>query len=539
MLSGRYPSDEFAELRPRIVWDRIGGKVRGREGSRRVAVVNAGTIPDRGLYGVFMYGGGPSGPPDPRAKGDAGGKSRRVGELDEEMVFESRPGEVFLLGASSWRIEEITHDRVLVTPAPGEPGKMPFWHGDRPGRPPEFGRAIGELARTLATAPKREAIERLAKDHGLDRRAAANLRAYLDEQSEATGEVPSDRTIVVERYLDEVGDWRVCILSPFGARVHAPWATAVLAKLSDGARASDAEMLWSDDGIVFRLPESEEPPDVSVFLPAPDEVEDLVARNLGQTSLFAARFRENAARALLLPRRHPGRRSPLWAQRKRAADLLAVASRYGSFPILLETCRECLRDVFDLPGLVEILRRVASRRIRIVTVDSRDPSPFAASLLFSYVSNFIYDVDDPLGNLVSRWARTHGPFRAEDAAARCSLPIAPVRLALERLAEEERVVEGEFLPGGRSREWCDAGVLKALKRRSLAKLRKEVEPVEAPAFARFLAEWQGVTRPRTGLDALLSSIEQLQAAPVPASVLETEILAARNAAYKPADLDLL
>jgi ATP-dependent helicase Lhr and Lhr-like helicase len=676
MLSGRYPSDEFAELRPRIVWDRIGGKVRGREGSRRVAVVNAGTIPDRGLYGVFLAG-------------DEGGKSRRVGELDEEMVFESRPGEVFILGASSWRIEEITHDRVLVTPAPGEPGKMPFWHGDRPGRPPEFGRAIGELARTLATAPKREAIRRLAQDHGLDPRAAANLRAYLDEQSEATGEVPSDRTIVVERYLDEVGDWRVCILSPFGARVHAPWATAVLAKLSDGAgtgpaglhppqsksRACDAEMLWSDDGIVFRLPESEEPPDVSDFLPAPDEVEDLVAGNLGQTSLFAARFRENAARALLLPRRHPGRRSPLWAQRKRAADLLAVASRYGSFPILLETYRECLRDVFDLPGLIEILRSVASRRIRIVTVDSRAPSPFAASLLFSYVSNFIYDgdaplaerraqalsvdqaqlkellgeaelrelldaraideverslqrlegrpvgnpdalhdlllslgdlteeeiqmrasppdaverwlsrlvaerrviavaisgerrfaaaedaarlrdalgvppppglpdafledVDDPLGDLVSRWARTHGPFRAEDAAARFGLPIASVRLALERLAEEERVVEGEFLPGGRSREWCDAGVLKALKRRSLAKLRKEVEPVEVPAFSRFLAEWQGVTRPRTGLDALLSSIEQLQGAPVPASVLETEVLLARNAAYKPADLDLL
>ncbi|PYQ35076.1 MAG: DEAD/DEAH box helicase, partial [Acidobacteria bacterium] len=569
MLSGRYPSDEFAELRSRIVWDRIGGTVRGREGSRRVAVVNAGTIPDRGLYGVFLAG-------------DDGAKSRRVGELDEEMVFESRPGEVFLLGASSWRIEEITHDRVLVTPAPGEPGKMPFWHGDRPGRPPEFGRAIGELARTLATAPKREAIRRLAEDHGLDRRAAANLRAYLDEQSEATGEVPSDRTIVVERYLDEVGDWRVCILSPFGARVHAPWATAVLAKLGE-SRASDAEMLWSDDGIVFRLPESEEPPEVSDFLPSPDEVEDLVARSLGQTSLFAARFRENAARALLLPRRHPGRRSPLWAQRKRAADLLAVASRYGSFPILLETYRECLRDVFDLPGLVEILRRVASRRIRIVTVDSRAPSPFAASLLFSYVSNFIYDgdsplaerraqalsvdqaqlkellgeaelrelldaraieelerslqrlegrpvgnpdalhdlllslgdlteeeirmraappdavdrwlsrlvaerrvvgvtiggerrfaaaedaarlrdalgvppppglpdafledVEDPLGDLVSRWARTHGPFRAEDVAARFGLPIAPVRAVLERLAEKERVVEGEFLPG--------------------------------------------------------------------------------------------
>jgi ATP-dependent Lhr-like helicase len=659
MLSGRYPSDEFAELKPRIVWDRVGGRVRAREGARRVAVVNAGTIPDRGLFGVFLAG-------------ENGGKSRRVGELDEEMVFESRVGEVFLLGASSWRIEEITHDRVLVTPAPGEPGRMPFWHGDRPGRPPEFGRAIGELTRTLAEMPKREALQRLTSEHGLDRRAAANLRAYLEEQAAATGEVPSDRTIVVERYLDEVGDWRVCILSPFGARVHAPWATAVLERLKQSA---DAEMLWSDDGIVFRLPESEEPPDVREFFPAPDEVEESVARNLGETSLFAARFRENAARALLLPRRHPGRRSPLWAQRRRAADLLAVASRYGSFPILLETYRECLRDVFDLPGLTEILRRVATRRLRVVTVDSRKPSPFAASLLFSYVANFIYDGDaplaerraqalsvdqaqlrellgeaelrelldtraieelerslqrlerrpvgnadalhdlllaigdlseeeirlrasppdavdrwihrlvgerrvipvtiagkerfaaaedaarlrdalgvppppglpdaflediaDPLGDLVSRFARTHGPFRAEDLAARFGLPIAPVRTALTRLAEEDRVIEGEFLPGGRTREWCDVEVLKALKRRSLAKLRKEVEPVEPAAFARFLLEWQNVTRPRAGLDALLSVVEQLQGSAVHASVLETEVLPARVSAYKPADLDVL
>ena len=662
MLSGRYPSDEFAELRPRIVWDRIGGKVRGREGARRVAVVNAGTIPDRGLYGVFLAGA------------DEGGKSRRVGELDEEMVFESRTGEVFLLGASSWRIEEITHDRVIVTPAPGEPGKMPFWHGDRPGRPPEFGKAIGELTRTLAAESRRDAVKRLTVDHGLDPRAATNLRAYVEEQSEATGEVPSDRTIVVERYLDDMGDWRVCILSPFGARVHAPWATAVLAKLGH-ERASDAEMLWSDDGIVFRLPESDEPPAVADFFPAPDEVEELVTRSLGGTSLFAARFRENAARALLLPRRHPGRRSPLWAQRKRAANLLAVASRYGSFPILLETYRECLRDVFDLPGLVDILRRVSNRRLRVVTVDSRTPSPFAASLLFSYVANFIYDgdaplaerraqalsvdqaqlrellgeaelrelldasaidelertlqrldvrpvsnpdglhdlllslgdlteeeirlrvsppeaaahwlrrlvaerrvvavaiagearfaaaedaarlrdalgvppppglpeaflepVSDPLGDIVSRWARTHGPFRSEDLAARLGLPVAPIRTALERLAEAERVVEGEFLPGGRTREWCDAEVLKSLKRRSLAKLRREVEPVEPPAFARFLLEWQNVTRPRAGLDALLSVVEQLQGAAIPASVLETEVLPARLTGYKPADLDLL
>ena len=662
MLSGRYPSDEFAELRARVTWDRVRGSLRAREGAGRVAIVNAGTIPDRGLYGVFLAGD------DPR-------KSRRVGELDEEMVFESRPGEVFLLGASSWRIEEITHDRVLVTPAPGQPGKMPFWHGDRPGRPPEFGRAIGQLARELAAVPREKAIERLTRAHSLDALAAANLVAYLAEQSAATGEVPSDRAIVVERYLDEIGDWRVCVLSPFGARVHAPWAMAVVARLRE-ERASEVEMMWSDDGMVFRLPESDEPPDVSLFLPPADEVEDVLVRALGQTSLFAARFRENAARALLLPRRYPGRRSPLWAQRKRAADLLAVASRYGSFPMILETYRECLRDVFDLPGLLEILRRIASRRIRVVAAVSRAPSPFAASILFSYVANFVYDGDaplaerrahalsvdpaqlrellgevelrelldpdeiealeislqrldgkrpvrhpdgvhdlllrlgdlteeeirvrsesggaasewletlaqdrrvfpfslggelrwaaaedagrlrdalgivvpaglpdaflesprDPLGDLVSRYARTHAPFLAEAAAARFDLPIAPVRAALERLASAGRVVEGDFLPGGRFREWCDSEVLRSLKRRSLARLRREVEPVLAPAFGRFLADWQSVLSPRRGLDGLLSAVEQLQGCPIPASVLESEVLPARVSGYKPADLDLL
>jgi ATP-dependent Lhr-like helicase len=662
MLSGRYPSDEFAELRPRVSWDRVRGIVRSREGARRIAIVNAGTIPDRGLYGVFLAGGDPK-------------KSRRVGELDEEMVFESRPGEVFLLGASSWRIEEITHDRVLVTPAPGEPGKMPFWHGDRPGRPPEFGQAIGRLARELSSAPRKEALDRLEKQHGLEERAAINLLAYLAEQKAATGEVPSDRTVVVERYLDEIGDWRVCIQTPFGARVHAPWATAVLAGLKESGRP-DVEMLWSDDGIVFRLPESDAAPDVDLFLPGPDEVEDLVVGSLGETCLFAARFRENAARALLLPRRHPGHRSPLWHQRKRSADLLKVAARYGSFPILLETYRECLRDVFDLPATVEILRRIATRRLRVVTVDSRSPSPFAASLLFSYVANFIYDGDAPLAerraqalsvdpaqlkellgeaelrelldldaieslerslqhldgqrparhadglhdmllsigdltaeeirrrsdpaadaeawlaelvsarrvilisiagerryvaaedaarlrdalgvvlapglpqallappadalqDLVSRYARTHGPFLAERASARWNLSIAPVRAALERLADAGRVVEGEFLPGGRAREWCDAEVLRALKRRSLARLRREVEPVDPAALARFLTEWQGIARPRPGLDALLSAIDQLAGCPLPASVLESEILPARVEGYRPADLDLL
>jgi len=673
MLSGRYPSDEFAELKARLSWDRVAGTVRAREGAARVAVVNGGTIPDRGLYGVFQ-------------RGQSEGKtSRRVGELDEEMVFETRTGEVFVLGASSWRVEEVTHDKVLVSPAPGEPGKMPFWHGDRPGRPLEFGRVVGKLARELAAAKPGEAEERLRGKHGLDERAARNLLQYLREQVEATGEVPSDRTVVVERYVDEVGDWRVCVLTPFGARVHAPWSTAVVARLN-ADRETEIESMYSDDGMVFRLPESDEPPDPALFFPAPDEVEDVVTRSLGGTSLFAARFRENAARALLLPRRHPGRRSPLWAQRKRAADLLAVAQRYGSFPILLETYRECLRDVFDLPGLTDLLRRVQDRRVQVVTADTRTPSPFASSLLFAYVANFIYDGDAPqaerraqalsvdqaqlrellgeaelrelldagaveqleralqrldarypakhadaahdlllglgdltagelaarsvpeapvrawldalrrerrafpvtiageerwaaaedaarlrdalgippppdmprellepvrdaLGDLVSRYARTHGPFRPEDAARRLGLGAAPVVLALERLEAQDRVLQGEFLPaalaaarypdGVRGREWCDAEVLRGLRRRSLAKLRKQVEPVEQAALSRLQLDWQGVAHPRRGVDALLGAVEQIQGAPVPASALETEVLPARIEPFKYADLDLL
>jgi len=673
MLSGRYPSDEFAELKARLSWDRVAGTVRAREGSARVAVVNGGTIPDRGLYGVFLLG-------------QSDGKtSRRVGELDEEMVFETQVGEVFVLGASSWRVEEITHDKVLVSPAPGEPGKMPFWHGDRPGRPLEFGQMVGKLARELSAAKPAEAEARLRERHGLDERAARNLVQYLQEQIQATGEVPSDRTVIVERSIDEVGDFRVCVLTPFGARVHAPWATAVSARLQ-AERDAQIEMMYSDDGMVFRLPQAEEPPAPDLFFPSPDEIEDLVARSLGGTSLFAARFRENAARALLLPRRHPGRRSPLWAQRKRAADLLAVAQRYGSFPILLETYRECLRDVFDLPGLADLLRRVQDRRVRVVTADTRSPSPFASSLLFAYVANFIYDGDaplaerraqalsvdqgqlrellgeaelrelldaeavaqleravqrldgrhpakhpdaghdlllglgdltleelaarsvpgapvrewlaalererrafalriageerwvaaedaarmrdglgippppqvpselleavrDPLGDLVSRYARTHGPFRASDAARRFGLPEAAVELALDRLAEQDRVLQGEFLPaalaaaryadGARGREWCDAEVLRGLRRRSLARLRKQVEPVEQAALSRLQLDWQGIDRPRRGVDALLGAVEQIQGAPLPASALEEDVLPARIDPYKLADLDLL
>jgi ATP-dependent Lhr-like helicase len=662
MLSGRYPSDEFAELRPRLTWDRTEGTIKAREGAKRIAIINGGTIPDRGLYGVYLS--------SEETRG-----SRRVGELDEEMVFEARPGEVFLLGASSWRIDEITHDRVLVSPAPGQPGKMPFWHGDRPGRPPELGRAVGALARELAALPLRDSEKRLQNDHGLDRLAAQNLTRYLADQAAATGEVPSDRAIILERCLDELGDYRVCVLSPFGARVHAPWCTAVLGRLRaaiDGA----IEGVWSDDGMVFRLPGADEPPAIEPFLPRADEIEDLVVRSLGASSIFAARFRENAGRALLLPKRRPGQRSPLWSTRKKAADLLAVASRFQSFPLILETYRECLRDVFDLPGLVDILRQIEAKSIRVLTVDSRAPSPFAASLLFSYVASFIYDGDapvaerrahalsidtaelrellgeanlselldpdaitetaltlqrldgrrsaespdglhdlllslgdlseaeiqrrstppeqapswiarlareqrivpvsvageprfiaaedaarlrdalgttlprglpaallepvaDPLGDLVARYARTHGPFLIDDLAARLGLGVAVARETLDRLAGAGRVITAVITPGRRAHEWCDAEVMRSLKRRSLAKLRREVEPVEPAALGRFLLEWHGLRRPRAGADGLLAVVEQLQGAPLPASVLEDSILPARIAHYRRGDLDHL
>jgi ATP-dependent Lhr-like helicase len=670
MLSGRYPSDEFAELRPRVTWDRVAGTLTAREGAKRVAIANGGTIPDRGLYGVFLLGGAPG--------------AARVGELDEEMVFESRAGETFVLGASSWRIEEITHDRVLVTPAPGEPGKMPFWKGDRAGRPLELGLAIGRLMHDLMRLSPAAAIERLTREHDLDARAAENLLQYLRDQLAAARALPDASTVVVERVRDELGDWRVCVLSPRGGRVHAPWAMASAAKIREETGA-DVETLWGDDGFVVRFPDVDEPPDPRLLLPDPDEVQALVVRQLGATALFASKFRENAARSLLLPKRRPGMRAPLWQQRKRAADLLAVASRYGSFPVLLETYRECLRDFFDMPALVSTLTDLRSRRIRVATVDTETPSPFAASLLFSYVASFIYDGDaplaerraqalavdqaqlrellgdaelrelldaeamdaierqlqrldasyqaksadgvhdmllglgdlteaevgartisrdvassvedlmtarrvlsvriagdpryiaiedaarfrdalgvplplgipesllqpvrDPLGDLALRYARTHAPFTALDFAARYGLSPAAAEAVLTRLAGEGRLVEGEFRPRGTRREWTDAGVLRMLRRRSLAKLRREVEPVDQPVLGRFATTWHGILHPnaaaalrapgrrRHGADALLDAIEQLQGAPLPASVLETEILPARIDVYDPADLD--
>jgi ATP-dependent helicase Lhr and Lhr-like helicase len=658
MLSGRYPSDEFAELRPRVTWDRVHGTIAAREGAKRVAIANAGTIPDRGLYGVFLAGAD---------------RPVRVGELDEEMVFESQVGETFTLGASTWRIEEITHDRVLVSPAPGEPGKMPFWHGDREGRPIELGYAIGKLIRDLRGISRPAAIERLVRDHDLDTLAAENLLRYLDEQA-ASSAIPDDRTIVVERCLDELGDWRVCLLSPLGSRIHAPWAMAATAHIRNRT-GMDVEVMWGDEGFVVRFPEVENPPDPALLIPDVEDVEPLVLRQLGSTSLFAARFRETAARALLLPRRRPGMRTPLWQQRKRAADLLAVAARFGSFPALLETYREILRDHFDMPALVDTLRKIGTRTLRVTTIDSRAPSPFAASLLFSYVANYIYDGDaplaerraqalsvdqaqlrellgdaelrelldadaiaaleaqlqhlddkykvrtkdglhdlllrigdlsleeveartivsdvavtlhalederravslpisgtrryvavedvaryrdalgvplpaglpesllepvrDPAGDLALRYARSHGPFTAREFAARYGLGVGVATALLLQLTAAGKIIEGEFRPGGTEREWIDPDVLRALRRRSLARLRQEIEPVDIDALGRFLVSWHGIGSGRRGLEALLDAIEQLQGAAVPASVLEREVLPARVDDYTPAMLDTL
>jgi ATP-dependent Lhr-like helicase len=377
MLSGRYPSDEFAELRPRIVWDRTGGKIRGRDGARKLAVTNAGTIPDRGLFGVHLVDGG-----------------GRVGELDEEMVYEARAGQTFLLGASTWRIEEITRDRVLVSPAPGLPGAVPFWKGEGVGRPYELGEQIGRASRELASLTRAKALDRLTKQHLLDDRAAQNLLTFLEEQQAATGAIPSDRTIVVERFRDEIGDWRVCILTPFGARVHAPWAMAAAARLRD-ALGVEAQSIWSDDGIAFHLPDADGPPPTEELIVDPDELEDIVVNEVGETALFGSRFRENAARSLLIPRRRPGERTPLWQQRLKAQSLLQVARKYPAFPVVLETYRECLQDVFDLPALKRLLHGLRTRQIDVVDVETASASPYSASLLFDYVATYMYEDDTP------------------------------------------------------------------------------------------------------------------------------------------------
>ncbi len=681
MLAGRYPSDAFAELRPRVVWDRVTGAITGRPGAQRLAVTSGGTIPDRGLFGVFLAGA------DPKKGGG------RVGELDEEMVYESRVGDVFTLGTSSWRIEDITRDRVLVSPAPGVPGRLPFWKGDQLGRPLELGRAVGAFLREVGSLAPDDARLRLLAA-GLDAWAADNVLAYLDEQRRACGHVPDDRTILVERFRDELGDWRVVVHSPFGAQVHAPWALALGARLAE-RYGMDAQVMHADDGIVLRLPDADlmgldlldqdpaapglEYDSEQAPIGAADvafdkgEVDRTVTEQVGGSALFASRFRECAARALLLPRRSPGKRTPLWQQRQRAAQLLQVASEFGSFPIVLEAVRECLQDVFDVPGLRELMGDIESRRVRLVEVTTPEPSPFARSLLFGYVAQFLYEGDsplaerraaalsldsrllsellgqaelrelldpevlaelekelqwrtedrrlkdpegmadalrvlgpltdaelaergadpawarelaaarrairvrvaggdhwaavedagrlrdalgtalpvgvpeaftepvkDPLGDLLARYARTHGPFTSAEAAARFGLGTAVTDGALHRLAAGGRVVQGEFHPSGIGQEWCDAAVLRRLRRRSLAALRQELEPVPPAALATFLPQWQhlGGSGLR-GIDGLARAIEQLQGAPVPASALEKLILPSRVRDYGPTLLDEL
>ncbi|TVL93414.1 ATP-dependent helicase [Streptomyces sp. SAJ15] len=691
MLAGRYPSDAFAELRPRLVWDRVANTVTGRPGAQRLAVTSGGTIPDRGLFGVFLAGA------DPKKGGG------RVGELDEEMVYESRVGDVFTLGTTSWRIEDITRDRVLVSPAPGVPGRLPFWKGDQLGRPLELGRALGAFLREVGGLAPEAARERLLAA-GLDAWAADNVTAYLDEQRRACGHVPDDRTIVVERFRDELGDWRVVVHSPFGAQVHAPWALALGARLAE-RYGMDAQVMHADDGIVLRLPDADlmrldlldadpaaqgveydseqSPVGAADVVFDRGEVDQIVTDQVGGSALFAARFRECAARALLLPRRNPARRTPLWQQRQRSAQLLQVASEFGSFPIVLEAVRECLQDVFDVPGLTELMGDIESRRVRLVEVTTPEPSPFARSLLFGYVAQFLYEGDsplaerraaalsldsrllaellgqaelrelldaevltelerelqwltedrrakdpetvadllrllgpltdaelaergaepewvrelaaarrairvrvagadhwaavedagrlrdalgtalpvgvpeaftepvkDPLGDLLARYARTHGPFTSAAAAARFGLGTAVTEGALHRLAAAGRVVQGEFHPAGMDQEWCDAAVLRRLRRRSLAALREELEPVPPAALAAFLPQWQhvgslpagrqrGGSHSLRGIDGLVRAVEQLQGAPVPASALEKLVLPSRVVDYSPTMLDEL
>ncbi len=429
MLDGRYPSSEFAELRPRISWDRLAGTIRARKGAQKLAIVNAGTIPDRGLYAVTLPDG------------------RRVGELDEEMVYEARPGQTFLLGATAWRIEEIGRDRVIVTPAPGAPGAVPFWRGDSVGRPKELGEAIGAFSRWALE----QSAEVLERDYDLDALAASNLLEYLHEQQAATGVVPSDRTIVIERFRDEIGDWRLCVLSPFGGRIHAAWGLALSARIRE-RYGLESDAIWSDDGIIVHLPDTDEPPAAELVLPEPEELEELVVAELGASALFGARFRENAARALLIPRAYPGRRTPLWQQRLKSQTLLEVARRYPDFPLILETYRECMRDVLDLPGLESLLRALGRREISLVEVETPTASPFASSLLFDYVATYMYEGDAP---------------NAERRAAALSLDRELLR---ELLGQEEL------------RELIDAGALEALEadlQRRSATLRARVRTTSA------------------------------------------------------------
>ena len=670
LLSGKYPSTEFAELRPRLVYDRDNGTVTARPGAQRLAVTSGGAIPDRGLFTVYLATDSET--------------PSRVGELDEEMVYESRPGDVIALGATSWRITEITHDRVLVIPAPGQPARLPFWRGDDSGRPAELGRAVGQFTGEMAGLGRAEFESRCAT-LGFNEFATENLWRLLDDQRTATNVVPTDTTLLVERFRDELGDWRVILHSPYGLRVHGPLALAVSRRLRDRF-GIDEKPTASDDGIVVRLPDTvsesgvDAPPGAELFVFDADEIDPIVTSEVGGSALFASRFRECAARALLLPRRHPGRRSPLWHQRQRAAQLLDVARKYPDFPIVLETVRECLQDVYDVPMLTGLMTDIAARKIRVLEIETATPSPFAASLLFGYVGAFMYEGDsplaerraaalsldptllaellgrvelrelldpdvvagtgrqlqhlstdraardaeavadllrllgpltadeiaeraagvevggwlealfaakralpvsfagrswwvaiedigrlrdgvgvavpvgvpagfteavaDPLGELVGRYARTHAPFTTADVADRFGLGLRVAADVLGRLAADGRLVRGEFSTAAVGDQWCDADVLRILRRRSLAALRAQVEPVSTSAYARFLPAWHGVgvgsgSAANSGLDGLVTVIDQLAGVPLPASAIESLVLAPRVRDYSPAMLDEL
>lgn len=665
LLSGKYPSTQFAELRPRIVYDRDAGTLTSRPGAQRLAVTSGGAIPDRGLFTVYL------------ATNADSDKPSRVGELDEEMVYESRPGDVISLGATSWRITEITHDRVLVIPAPGEPARLPFWRGDGVGRPAELGAAIGAFTGELARLD-REKFDQRCQTVGFDAFATDNLWQLISEQREATSTVPSGTTLVVERFRDELGDWRVILHSPYGLRVHGPLALAVGKRLYE-RYGIDEKPTASDDGIIVRLPDTDDAaPGADIFVFDPDEIEPLVTTEVSSSALFASRFRECAARALLLPRRHPGKRSPLWHQRQRAAQLLDVARGYPDFPIVLEAVRECLQDVYDVPMLTQLMSRVAQRRVRLLEVETSTPSPFAASLLFGYVGAFMYEGDsplaerraaalsldptllaellgrvelrelldgdvvantarqlqhlapdrqardaegvadllrllgpltteeiaarctsddiggwlegllstkrvlqvsfagqtwwaavedigrlrdgvgvavpvgvpmaflepvvDPLGELLSRYARTRGPFTTADAATRFGLGLRVAADVLGRLAADGKLVRGEFtdVPIDSGDQWCDAEVLRILRRRSLAALRAQIEPVSTAAFGRFLPSWQMLGSDTvSGVDGLAAVIDQLAGVPLPASAVEPLIFGQRVRDYQPGMLDEL
>ena len=656
MLSGHYPSQAFADLKPLLAWDRTNDELRARRGAAMVSRMNAGTIPDRGNYTVTL---GPEG--------------TRVGELDEEMVFETRPGENILLGATTWRVEEITRDKVIVSPAPGEPGKLPFWRGEGPGRPIELGQALGAFVRKLGSLKYEHAMAWLHKNAQLDANAAANLATYIIEQKRHTGSLPTDRSITVERFRDELGDWRVCILTPFGARVHAPWAMALQQVLSTHS-GFEVQVMYTDDGIVLRFADIDELPELKSLLPDPNDIDELVTDQLAHTALFAGLFRENAVRSLLLPRRRPEQRNPLWAQRLKSQNLLAAVRKYASFPIVLETYRQALSDLFDIAALRKLLLDIQSRQIRVDEVETGSASPFARSLVFAYVAAYIYEQDAPLAErkaqaltldrnllnellgqaqlrelidpevmnelevelqhltaarrardadelhdllrrlgdlsedeinarahctvaaalnqlakegravqvkiagewrwiaaenaaiyrdalgvmppsglpgaflqppdnpfefLLHRYARTHGPFLTGDIAQRFGLQAAQVEPVLCALANTGILMQGEIRPGGIELDWCEIEVLRHLKRRTLARLRHAVAPVDGATLSLFLPQWHGLGSKREGLARLLEVLTQLEGLELSWSILHTSLLPARIAGFKLEMLDML